>query len=117
MSKLKFLLVHYARPFWRGLGWAALAGAAVAAAAFFTPYFAPVAIVLAAAAAAVACAAATLAILVLNAVAAAGLHRAIDRFESAYNAWRKASNVFDIFYEEMDLEDAAAERAARERAT
>jgi len=110
MIKLRYLLTIYARPFYRWLGWAALAGAALAVAAFFTPWFAPVAIVLAALAAALAGAAATLAILVLNVAVAANLHRGIDRFEAAYNTWRKANNVFDIFYEEMDLDDAAAER-------
>jgi hypothetical protein len=116
MHKLRFLLTVYARPFYRGLGWAAAASAIVAAAAFFTPWFMPVAIVIAAAVAALAGAAATMAILVLNAAVAAHLHRDIERFEAAYNVWRKANNVFDIFYEEMDLEDEAIAKAERERA-
>jgi len=68
-------------------------------------------IVLAVSAAAVAALAALLGILVLNAVAAAGLQRVIDRFEAAYDAYRRANNIPDIFYEEMDLAEAAERNA------
>lgn len=112
MYKLKFLLTRFARPFYRMLGWAAVIGTSVAAGASFTAYFGPVVIVLAAFVAAIAGAAATLAILVLNVVVAASLHRGIDRFEAAYDAYRRANSIPDIFYEEMDLAEAA-ERAER----
>jgi hypothetical protein len=107
MYKLRFLLRHYARPFYKRLGLVAAGGAVVAAGASFTPYVVPVVVVLAVSAAAVAALAALLGILVLNAVAAAGLQRIIDRFEAAYDAYRRANNIPDIFYEEMDLAEAA----------
>jgi hypothetical protein len=112
MYKLKFLLTRYARPFYKLLGLAAAGGAVVATGAFFTDYFIPVVVVLAVFAAAVAAVAALLATLVLNAVAAARLQRAIDRFEAAYDAYRRANNIPDIFYEEMDLAEAAARNGA-----
>jgi xanthosine utilization system XapX-like protein len=107
MYKLRFLLRHYARPFYKVLGLVAAAGAVVAAGASFTPYVVPVLIVLAVSAAALAALAALLGILVLNAMVAAGLQRIIDRFEAAYDAYRRANNIPDIFYEEMDLAEAA----------
>ena len=42
-------------------------------------------------------------------LAAAWLHRGIIRFEDAYNGYRKANRIADIFYEAMDLEEAALE--------
>jgi hypothetical protein len=114
MYKLKFFLTRYAPPLYRWLGWAALVGAVVAAGAYFTAYFGPVVLVLAMAFGAVAALAATLAILVLNVVVAAHMHRGIEHFEAAYDAYRRANNVPDLFYEEMDLAEAA-ERAERER--
>jgi hypothetical protein len=115
MYKLTYLLTIYARPFYKGLGVAAAVGAAAAAGASFTTYFVPALIVLGALVAAVATAAATLAILVLNVAVAAGLQRGFDRFEAAYDAYRRANNIPDIFYEEMDLVEAA-ERSAASRA-
>ena len=70
-------------------------------------YFEPVAIVLAVSAGALATLAATLGILVLNVVVAAGLQRGFDRFEAAYDAYRRANAIPDIFYEEADLAEAA----------
>jgi hypothetical protein len=116
MYKLKFLLTRFARPSYKMLGWAAVAGAAGAAGASFTAYFGAVVLILAAVVAAIAGAAATLAVLVLNVVVAASLHRGIDRFEAAYDAYRRANRIPDIFYEEMDLAEAA-ERAERNGAT
>lgn len=107
MFKLRFLLTSYLRPFYRSLGFAAAIGAVAAAAAWFTPYFGLVAAIVAASAAALAAVAALLALLVLNAAVAAGLQRGFDRFEAAYDAWRRANAIPDIFYEEADLAEAA----------
>jgi hypothetical protein len=112
MYKLKFLLTRYARPFYKLLGLAAVGGVVVAIGASFTAYVVPVLIVLAVSAAAVAAIAALLGVLVLNAVAAAGLQRIIDRFEAAYDAHRRANNIPDAFYEEMDLAEAAERNGA-----
>jgi hypothetical protein len=110
MHKLKFLLANYARPFYRWLAAGAAVGAIAAGGAAFTAYFAPVAIVVGALAGLVVAAAATLAILVLNVLVAASLQRGIDRFEAAYDAYRRANNIADVFYEEMDLAEAAQHR-------
>jgi len=108
MYMLKFLLTRYARPFYKVLGLAALVGAVVLAALSPTGYLVPALIVVGAAAGAVVALAVTLGILVLNVVVAASLKRGFDRFEAAYNTYRKANNIPDIFYEEMDLAEAAA---------
>jgi hypothetical protein len=107
MYKLKFLLTRYALPFYKLLGAIAVAEAVAAIGASFTTYFVPVLMVLALSAAAVAALAALVGILVLNAAVAAGLQRGIDRFEAAYDTHRRANNIPDIFYEEMDLAEAA----------
>jgi hypothetical protein len=112
MYKLTYLLTVYARPFYKGLGVAAAVGAAAAAVASFTSYFVPVLIAVGALVAAVAVVVALLAILVLNAAVAAGLQRGFDRFEVAYDSYRRANNIPDIFYEEMDLAEAAERDAA-----
>jgi hypothetical protein len=112
MYKLKFLLTRYARPFYKLIGVTAAGGAVAAIGASFTAYFVPVVVVLAVSAAAVAAMAATLAILVLNVMAAASLQRGFDRFETAYDAYRRANNIPDIFYEEADLAEAAARNGA-----
>lgn len=107
MYKLRFLLTRYARPFYRRLAVALALGMTIVAGASFTAYFEPVAIVVAVCMGAVAALAATLGILVLNVVAAAGLQRSLDRFEAAYDAYRRANAIPDIFYEEADLAEAA----------
>jgi len=107
LYKLRFLLTRYARSFYRRLGIAVALGMTVAAIASFTDYFEPVATVLAVSAGALATLAATLGILVLNVVVAAGLQRGFDRFEAAYDAYRRANAIPDIFYEEADLAEAA----------
>jgi hypothetical protein len=110
MYKLKFLLADYARPLYRWLAAGAAIGAIVAGSAAFTAYFAPVVIVVGTLAGLVVTAAATLGILALNVLVAAGLQRGIDRFEAAYDTYRRANNIPDIFYEEMDLAEAAQRR-------
>ena len=112
MYKLTFLLTHYLRHFYKLLGVAAALGAAVAAGAWFTPYFGTVVVVLAAAVAAIAVVAATLAVLVLNVMVAAGMRRGFDHFEAAYDAYRRANSIPDIFYEEADLAEAAERNSA-----
>jgi hypothetical protein len=111
MYKLRFLLAVYARDFYKVLAAMVAAGAGVTVAASFTPLSGAVALVFALFVGALVAGAATLAILVLNVVVAAGMHRGIERFEAAYNTYRLANNIPDIFYEEMDLEDAAARAA------
>jgi hypothetical protein len=107
MYKLKFLVTSYARPFYKLLGASTVVGAVVALGASFTAYFGPVMIVLAVLVAAIAVVAATLAILVLNVLVASCLQRGFDHFEAAYDAYRRANNIPDIFYEEADLAEAA----------
>ncbi len=107
MPKLNYLLARYARPFYRRLALCALAVAVAAgiAAAFGYPEAAAIAVVVVVAA--VAAVTGTVAISVGNVLAAAWLHRGIYRFEDAYNSDRKANRIADIFYEAMDLEEAA----------
>ena len=112
MYKLKFLLTCYAVPFYRRLGAALALAAAVALGASFTAYFEAVVLILACLAGLLAGGAAMLAITVLNVLAAAALQRGFDRFEAAYNAYRKANNIPDIFYLEADLAEAAARESA-----
>ena len=112
MYMLKFLLTDYARPFYKALAVIVAIGVAAAAGAWFTDYFEPVAIALAALVGVIVAAAATLGILVLNVVVAASLKRDFDRFEAAYDAYRRVNNVPDIFYEEMDLAEAAEAAAS-----
>jgi hypothetical protein len=107
MYKLKFLLTRYARSFYRWLAALTAAGAALTLAASFTAWSAAVTLVFALFVGAIAGAAATLAVLVLNVVVAAGLQRGIERFETAYDAYRRANRIPDVFYEEMDLAEAA----------
>lgn len=111
MYKLKFLLRHYSRPFYGRLAAAALAGLVLLAGAASTPYLAPVGWIVGLGAGAVAATAATLAILVLNVMIASDLGRRIDRFEAAYDTYRRANGIVDIFYEEADLAEAAANKA------
>ncbi len=111
MPMLKFLLTRYARPFYKILGLAAVVGAVVLAALSPTGYLASALIVLGAAAGAVIALAVTIGVLVLNVAVAASLKRGFDRFEAAYDTYRKANNIADIFYEEMDLAEAAARNA------
>ncbi len=113
MYMLKFLLAHYARPFYKALGVAAALGALAALGAYFTAYFEPVVLGLGALAGVLAAAAATLAVLVLNAALAAGLARRFEHFASAYDAYRRANGIPDPFYEELDLAEAAEREAAR----
>ncbi len=109
MLKLGFLLRVYARPAYKALAVVLLLAAAAAVAAHFAGLLAPVLLVLGILGGALLALAATVAILVANAAAAAWLHRVIERFEAAYNSYRKANRLADPFYEAMDLEDAAAE--------
>ncbi len=109
MPKLKFLLERYARPLYRRLALAALAVAVAAAIAAAFGYPEPAAIAVAIVVAAVVAVAGTVAISVGNVLAAAWLHRGIIRFEDAYDSYRKANRIVDIFYEAMDLEEAALE--------
>jgi len=108
MYMLKFLLTRYARPFYKVLGAAAVIGAVILAALSPTGYLAPALIVVGAAAGAVVALALTLGVLVLNVVVAAGLKRGFDRFEAAYDTYRRANNIPDVFYEEMDLAEAVS---------
>ena len=112
MYKLKFLLRHYAVPFYRRLGLFVLLAAAITLGASFTAYFEPVALTFAALAGLLAAGVATLAILVLNVLIAAGLQRGFDRFEAAYDAYRRANDIPDIFYLEADMAEAAARESA-----
>jgi hypothetical protein len=107
MYKLRFLLTVYARPLYKWLGAAAALSAVIAAGASFTAHFAPVMMVLGGVAAAITAVPVLLAILVLNAAAAASLQRGFDHFEAAYDAYRRANRLPDIFYEEADLAEAA----------
>jgi hypothetical protein len=112
MHKLKFLLTIYARSFYKTLAVLIAAGAAVTLASWLTPWSGAVTLVFALFLAAIVAVSATLAISVLNVMVAAGLHRGIDRFEAAYDAYRRANAIPDIFYEEMDLAEAAAREDA-----
>ena len=112
MYKLRFLLTSYLRPFYRLLAAVVVLGAAALAGASFTAYFAPALFVFVTVVGAIVAAAATLAILVLNVVVAAGMQRGFDRFEAAYDAYRRANNIPDIFYEEADLAEAAERNSA-----
>lgn len=112
MFKLKFLLTVYARAFYKRLTILTAAGAAVTLAASFTTWSGAVTLAFGLAVGAIAATAATLAVMVLNVVVAAGLHRGIDRFEAAYDAYRRANKIADIFYEEMDLAELAEREGA-----
>lgn len=112
MYKLKFLLARYARPAYRWLAVGLALAALAAIAAWFTPLFEPVAIALGIVLAALAGAAATLGVVTVNVVVAAGLQRRIDHFEAAYDAYRRANDIPDIFYAALDEEEAAAENGA-----
>ncbi len=107
MYKLKFLLTRYMLPSYRLLAVVMVAGAVCVAVASFTPHFAAVLVAVAAVFGAIAAAVATMAILVLNVLVAAGLQRGLDRFEAAYDGYRRANNIPDIFYEEADLAEEA----------
>lgn len=112
MYKLRFLLGVYARGVYVPAAALLAAGAAATVAASFTPWAGPVALVFALAAGAVVASMATLGVLVLNAALAAALSRAIGRFEAAYDSYRGAHNIPDLFYEEMDRLDAEGAEAA-----
>ncbi len=107
MPKLSYLLARYARPFYRRLALCALAVAVAAGIAAAFGYPEPAAIAVAIPVALFAAVSGTVAISVGNVLAAAWLHRGIIRFEDAYNSYRKANRIVDIFYEAMDLEEAA----------
>lgn len=107
MYKLRFLLATYLRPVYGPVVLAVALGAAALAGASFTDHFVPALIVYGTAVGALAAAAATLGILVLNVAVAAALQRGFDRFEAAYDAYRRANGIPDIFYEEADLAEAA----------
>ncbi len=109
MPKLNYLLARYARPFYRRLALSALAVAVAAGIAAAFGYPEPAAIAVAIPLALVAAVSGTVAISVGNVLAAVWLHRGIIRFEDAYNSYRKANRIADIFYEAMDLEEAALE--------
>jgi hypothetical protein len=111
MFKLRFLLCLYALAFYRRLAVLAVAGAAVTLAAWFTPWAAAAILVYALFVGAIVVTAATLAVTVANALIAARLHRGIARFEAAYDGYRRENNLPDIFYEEMDLAEAAEREA------
>lgn len=115
MHKLTFLLRLYAWPFYRRAGVLLAAGGLITLGAALTPLAVPVAVAYAMGVGALAALAATLGVLVLNVVLAAGLARGIERFEAAYDAYRRANAIPDIFYEEMDLLEATERAAAAER--
>jgi hypothetical protein len=111
MFKLAFLLRLYALPFYRRLAVLTAVGAAATVAASFTAWAGTVALVYALFVGAITVIAATLGVTVANAMVAAALHRGIERFEAAYDTYRRANNIPDLFYEEMDLAEAAERKA------
>ena len=112
MYKLRFLVGLYARGLWRPIAVLLGLGGTVTLGAALTPFAAPVALTYALVAGALAALAVTSGVMVLNAALAAALGRGIARFEAAYDAWRRANAIPDLFYEEMDREEAAARAEA-----